>query len=319
MEITIKFKVVEIKNFIKGDLMNKTINKYNILEIKDIINETNNIKTFIFDWEMKKDRIPIPGQFVMVWNFLRKTDEKPMSISIIDIKNNKIGITIKKIGKFTENLHKMVVGDKLGIRGPYGNGFNSENIENKNILAIGGGVGMAPIACFTNYVREKFVDSAPNMNITPNKDVISNINTVSNIDVVCASVTKEELLFSEKLKNNSVNVFTCTDDGTCGFQGYATHRTIDLLKKKTYDMAIVCGPELMMKGIFDLLEANDIPAQYSMERYMKCAMGLCGQCCVDDTGWRICVEGPVFSNKDLKKIREFGKYHRNASGEKELY
>jgi dihydroorotate dehydrogenase electron transfer subunit len=276
--------------------MNKIINSYEILEIKKIISETDTIKTFIFNWEMKEDRIPIPGQFVMVWNFLGKSDEKPMSISIIDSENNKIGITIKKIGEFTEKLHNLSVGDKLGIRGPYGNGFNIENIENKKILAIGGGVGMAPVACFTSYMGQK-----------------------SNIDVVCASITKDELLFSEKLEDDNANVFTCTDDGTCGFEGYATHRTIDLLKSNSYDMAIVCGPELMMKGIFELLEDREIPSQYSMERYMKCAMGICGQCCVDNTGWRICVEGPVFSNKDLKEIKEFGKYHRNASGEKESY
>lgn len=254
--------------------MNKIINNYEILEIKKIISETDTIKTFIFNWEMKEGRIPIPGQFVMIWNFLGKSDEKPMSISIIDKENNKIGITIRKIGKFTENLHNLSIGDKLGIRGPYGNGFNIENIENKKILAIGGGVGMAPIACFTSYIGQK-----------------------SSIDVVCASITKDELLFSEKLEDDSANVFTCTDDGTCGFEGYATHRTIDLLESKSYDIAIVCGPELMMKGIFELLEDREIPSQYSMERYMKCAMGICGQCCVDNTGWRICVEGPVFSNK----------------------
>lgn len=133
---------------------------------------------------------------------------------------------------------------------------------------------MAPIACFTSYIGQK-----------------------SNIDVICASITKDELLFSEKLEDGSANIFTCTDDGTCGFEGYATHRTIDLLKSNSYDIAIVCGPELMMKGIFDLLEDREIPAQYSMERYMKCAMGICGQCCVDNTGWRICVEGPVFQIK----------------------
>jgi dihydroorotate dehydrogenase electron transfer subunit len=276
--------------------MNKSINDYEILEIKKIISETNTSKTFIFDWEMKKERIPIPGQFVMVWSFSKKFDEKPMSISIIDSENNKIGITVKNVGEFTENLHNLSVGDKIGIRGPYGNGFTVTDLENKNILAIGGGVGMAPIACFTDYVKEK-----------------------NNVDIVCASVTKDELLFLERLKNIGANIFTCTDDGTCGFEGYATHRTIDLLKNTSYDMAVVCGPELMMKGIFDLLEDHNIPAQYSMERYMKCAMGLCGQCCVDNTGWRICVEGPVFLNKDIKKIDEFSKYHRNAAGIKKEY
>jgi len=277
--------------------MNKLITNYEILEIKEIISETNTIKTFIFDWEMKGEKIPSPGQFVMVWSFTRKHDEKPMSISSIDRKNSKIGITVKKVGGFTEELHKLSVGDKLGIRGPYGNGFDVNGLENKNILAIGGGVGMAPIACFTSDAEEKKAD----------------------VDVVCASVTKNELLFQEKLDSEGANIFTCTDDGTCGFEGFATHRTIDLLKSKSYDMAVVCGPELMMKGIFDLLEDYGIPTQYSMERYMKCAMGICGQCCVDNTGWRICVEGPVFTNEELKQIGEFGKYHRDASGIKNSF
>ena len=277
--------------------MNKLITDYEILEIKEIISETNTVKTFIFDWEMKKDMIPIPGQFVMIWSFTDKPDEKPMSISIIDKINNKIGITVKKVGEFTEELHSLSVGDKLGIRGPYGNGFDVDDLKNKKILVIGGGVGMAPIACFTSYAKEKR----------------------ANIDIVCASITKDELLFPEELDGGGANVFTCTDDGTCGFEGFATHRTIDLLKSNSYDMAVVCGPELMMKGIFDFLEKHKIPAQYSMERYMKCAMGICGQCCVDNSGWRVCVEGPVFTNEDLKQIKEFGKYHRDASGIKNSF
>lgn len=287
--------------------MNKIINKYKILEIKKIISETNTIKTFIFDWDMEKEKIPLPGQFLMIWSFSKVFDEKPMSISIIDQKNNEIGITVKNVGNFTEHLHDLSVGDKLGIRGPYGNGFNIENLENKKILAIGGGVGMAPIACFTDYAKEKG----------------------SNIDIVCASVTKDELLFPKTTPNENdnnseyndknVNIFTCTDDGTCGFKGYATHRTIELINNNSYDMAVVCGPEIMMKGIYELLEDKNIDAEYSMERYMKCAMGICGQCCVDKKGWRICIEGPVFSNKDLREIEEFGKYHRNSSGIKENY
>ena len=272
--------------------MNKTINDYDILEIKEIISETDTIKTFIFDYEMEGERIPSPGQFVMIWNFRGEVGEKPMSISIIDIENNRIGITVKKVGNFTEKLHSLSVGDKLGIRGPYGRGFDFTEIENKDIIAIGGGVGMAPIAAFTYYAKEKG----------------------ANVDLVSASVTKDELLFEDKMEDSGINVFTCTDDGTCGFKGFATHRVIDLLKTNSYDMAVVCGPELMMKGIFDLLEEKSIPAQYSMERYMKCALGICGQCCLDTKGWRVCIEGPVFSYEELKQIDEFGKYHRDASG-----
>ena len=65
--------------------------------------------------------------------------------------------------------------------------------------------------------------------------------------------------------------------------------------------------------------ANNIPFEVSLERYMKCGIGICGSCCVDPTGWRMCVEGPVIDGEKLKKITEFGKYHRTASGKVEKY
>ena len=118
------------------------------------------------------------------------------------------------------------------------------------------------------------------------------------------------------MESLGATVHRCTDDGSFGFKGFATDCLNDLLKDSTYDYAFVCGPEIMMKGIFDILEESSIPAQYSLERYMKCALGVCGQCCVDSEGWRICVEGPVFENDKIKQITEFAKYRRDASGVK---
>lgn len=259
-----------------------------IVEIKEIIDETPSIKTFVFDWDMEKYGTPNPGEFLMVWNF---NNEKPMSISKIN--NNELAITVKNIGEFTNELHNLNAGDVLGIRGSYGNGFTYD-LKNKKILAIGGGVGMAPI-----------------------NSIATALANDNDVDVISAAVTGDELLFVDSLKNSGVNVYPCTDDGSVGFKGFATNLASELIKDTSYDMAFVCGPEIMMKGVFDILEDNNIPGEYSMERYMKCALGICGQCCVDNTGWRICVEGPVFSNKLLKEIDEFGKYHRDASGIKQ--
>lgn len=264
------------------------INEPKIVEITEITVETPTIKTFKFDWDMESLGCPNPGEFLMIWNF---KNEKPMSIS--QINDNEMSITVKNIGKFTSQLHELEVGDQIGVRGSYGNGFNN-SFEGKNILAIGGGVGMAPInAIATDLIKKG-----------------------NNVDVVAAAVNKEELLFVENLEKLGASVHPCTDDGSFGFKGFATDCTADLLKDATYDYAFVCGPEIMMKGIFDILEDASIPAQYSLERYMKCALGVCGQCCVDDEGWRICVEGPVFENDKIKLITEFGKYRRDASGVK---
>ena len=258
-----------------------------VLEIKDIIEETPTIKTFIFDWTMIGEKIPSPGQFVMVWNF---KNEKPMSIA--QINDDELAITVKNIGEFTSQLHDLKIGDKIGVRGSYGNGFNN-SFEDKKILAIGGGVGMAPINAIASDLVYK-----------------------NKVDVISAAQTKDELLYGEALEKIGVNVHYCTDDGSFGFKGFATNCLEHLLENTTYDYAFVCGPEIMMKGIFDILEASNIQGQYSLERYMKCALGVCGQCCVDSEGWRICVEGPVFEEDKIYKITEFAKYRKDASGVK---
>ena len=146
---------------------------------------------------------------------------------------------------------------------------------------------------------------------------LKRLRSGSMISVVPAAVTKEELLFMESLEKSGAKIHPCTDDGSFGFEGFATDCTVSLLEDNSYDFAFVCGPEIMMKGIYEILEDAGISAEYSLERYMKCALGICGQCCVDNTGWRICVEGPVFKNEKIEEISEFGKYRRNAAGIKQ--
>lgn len=263
------------------------INAPQIVEIKEVIEETPTIKTFRFDWDAEKYGRPNPGEFLMIWNF---SDEKPMSIS--NISKSELSITVKNIGPFTSQLHGLKAGDKIGVRGSYGNGFRTD-FKNKKLLIIGGGVGIAPVTALSD-------------------ELIKN----NNVDFIVAGVTKDELLFKDYLEKTAVNVYPCTDDGSFGFEGYASDCLGSLLEDSSYDYAFVCGPEIMMTGIFNILEDAEIPADYSLERYMKCALGVCGQCCVDNTGWRICVEGPVFDNEKIKLIDEFGKYRRDASGVK---
>ena len=91
-----------------------------VVEIKRIEEESPTVKTFIFDWKVNNEK---PGQFMMVWNF---KDEKPMSLSLIDVTRNEIGISIRNVGVFTGQIHKLKIGDKLGLRGPYGRGFDTK-------------------------------------------------------------------------------------------------------------------------------------------------------------------------------------------------
>jgi dihydroorotate dehydrogenase electron transfer subunit len=257
-----------------------------VVEIKEIMKETETVKTFIFDWKVKDE---LPGQFMMVWNF---EDEKPMSMSLIDPVNNEIGISLRNVGPFTEKVHQMEVGDKLGLRGPYGRGFE---IAGSRVLAVGGGIGMAPLAAFAEEASRRGVM----------------------VDLISAAATQDELLFMDRFKKSRTNLRPCTDDGTYGFCGFGTELAEEVLKNNKYDMLVSCGPEVMMKKLVDIVDKFEIAAQFSLERYMKCGIGICGQCCVDDVGWRICKEGPVFWRDELRLITEFGNYRRDAAGMKQ--
>jgi dihydroorotate dehydrogenase electron transfer subunit len=251
-----------------------------ITQIIENKKETKNIKTITF----KHSGEMLPGQFFMIW--IPKVDEIPMSVSYInkDIK----GFTYRKIGEATEALYNLKKGDKIGIKGPYGNGFK---INGKRILFVGGGTGIGML----NPAIEEAV----------NKKIKST--------VIIGVKNKEELFFEKRLKKLNVELYISTDDGSRGYKGFASDIAKDLINKNRYTSILTCGPETMMKKIFEL--SKSIPFQASMERYMKCGFGICGQCTIGD-GIRVCHEGPIFDGKTLKKIEDFGKFKKDASGRK---
>jgi dihydroorotate dehydrogenase electron transfer subunit len=248
-----------------------------ILEIKSVVNESKDVKTFFFDKKIKAE----PGQFLMVW--IPRLDEKPFAVSF----ENPLGITVEKVGPFTKEMLTMKRGDKIGIRGPYGNGFK---LKGKNICLISGGCGVIPLA----LLAEKF------------KKV--------KITAIVGANTKNDLFFVKRLKKHCSKVIVMTDDGSFGKKGFPTNSLKDLLKKVKFDYVYTCGPETMMKKVFEICESHKIECQASLERYMKCGFGLCGQCCIDDI--RICKDGPVLNSNQLRKLTEFGVFERNKSGKK---
>lgn len=259
-----------------------SMNVPEVLEIKRIVEESESVKTFIFSWDFRRE--VRPGQFVMVWDF---RDEKPMSVSLIDPVRSEIGISIRRVGEFTDRVHGLSEGDLLGIRGPYGRGFE---LMGRDLLLVGGGIGMAPLAALADEATARGM----------------------RVDALVAARTADELLFLDRLEAAGVNISTCTDDGSCGFKGFAHERLLTL--EENHDMAAVCGPEPMMFQVMRILDERSVPAQLSLERYMKCAVGICGQCCLDDTGFRVCAEGPVFWSQELSRVREFGRYRRDPAG-----
>jgi len=251
-----------------------------ISKIIESTTESKDIKTLLFHYP----EFMIPGQFFMIW--IPGVDEIPMSVSHID--NDVKGITFRKVGDATNALFKLKAGDKIGVRGPYGNGFK---IAGKKILFVGGGTGIAMLApAIEDAVRKK-------------------ISVTSVIGVK----TSSELFFEGILSQCGCKIHVSTDDGSKGYKGFASDITKDLLNAEKFTSVLACGPELMMKQLLNI--CRDIPFQASLERYMKCGIGLCGQCCIGE-GLRVCKDGPIFDGKTLRTIKEFGIYKRDATGRK---
>ena len=122
-----------------------------------------------------------------------------------------------------------------------------------------------------------------------------------------------ELFFEDRIKDCGAEIRISTDDGSKGYKGLASDLAKELLCKEKFTSVLTCGPEIMMKSLLGL--CSDISFQASLERYMKCGVGICSQCCIGQ-GLRVCVEGPVFDGETLKNIEEFGLYRRDASGRK---
>jgi len=242
--------------------------------------ETTDITTITFQYPGPMN----PGQFFMIW--VPGVDEIPMSVS--SISPTQKAITFRDIGEATHALSQLNTGDLIGVRGPYGNGFS---ITGKHPLFVGGGTGIAMLAPAVEQAYKKTITST----------------------VILGAQSKNQLFFEDCFKKYGATVLLCTDDGSAGFKGFASELAKEILKKQRIDAVYTCGPEQMMKAI--LSSCTTIPFQASLERYMKCAVGLCGQCCIGN-GLRVCADGPIFDGTTLKKVKDFGVYHRDAAGRK---
>ncbi len=253
--------------------------------------ENENVKTFYIQGNLKAQA----GQFVMLW--LPGIDQKPFSIS--DCDDNQFALTIFKRGPLTDKLFTLNVNDKVGITGPFGTSFSLK--LDTNYFMVAGGYGAAPL-----YFLSKKLQS---------------LN--SHVDFFLGARSEKQLLFLDKIKSlSNIDLHLATDDGSVGEKGFVTEQLAKMLtmtNNKSKILVCTCGPELMEKKVLDLCNQHEVDAQISIERYMKCGFGVCGQCCVDPIGICMCTNGPVVGKIIANQITEFGKYHRDKSGAKIFY
>lgn len=229
-----------------------------------------------------------PGQFFEV--SIPKFGEAPISVS--GIGDGTVDLTIRKVGRVTDEIFENYVGDTLFLRGPYGNGFDIENYKGQEILLVAGGTGLSPVKGIVDYFSK-------------------NPQNCKSFTLLVGFKSPADMLFKEDFKawEKNINVILTVDypdefyDGNCGL---VTQFIPDILVKNLDKaVGIVVGPPIMMKCTISDLLAKGFKEEnlwISQERKMCCGLGKCGHCKIDDT--YICLDGPVFNYTKGKFLKD---------------
>ncbi len=255
--------------------------------VEDIIIETPTIKTFVL--RPKEDFQFSTGQFIELT--LPGIGEAPFTPSSDPNVKDKIDVTIMNVGRVTSLLHLVSKNIPLGIRGPYGKGYPLDKFEGKDILIVGGGVGLAPLRSLLF-------------------SLFSQIDKYNKIVLRYGARTPQDLMYKNALpewaKLKKVDMVTTVDVGDAKWKGNVGLVTTILkglpinLKKA---VSVVCGPPIMMKFVtLKLLDLGFKPQDIylSMEKNMSCGLGKCGHCRIGK--YYACKDGPVFTYEQLKDI-----------------
>jgi len=249
-------------------------------QIRGVREETPTVKTFM----IKDSGAPVgnPGQFMMVW--VPGSGEIPLAVSAKS--NETIQLTVKRRGDTSESLHELGPGDEIGLRGPFGNGFSAPS--GSSCLLVAGGYGIAPLRHLYRSAGDK-----------------------DELYVIAGAAAAEELLFLDELSP----IHVATEDGSSGRRGDVIEPTRETLENKSIDRIYTAGPEKMLQEIYTICQERGVDMEASLERVMKCGVGICGSCLID--GFRVCQDGPVADLQKLSQLEEFGEWERTFSGKRE--
>ena len=260
-----------------------------LCKVTKIVDETPDVKTFfVSTLDGKKPFTPMPGQLGMF--SLINIGEGMFSIASQG--ENHLEISIKRCGLLTDALHEIQVGQTVGIRGPYGNGFPIEQFKGKDMLYIGGGIGLAPVGSLIRYSFEHREDFGK-------IDVLYGARSYDDL-------VYKDLLFNEWPKQKDTQIHVTIDGpdprwtGNVGFVPSFLEQVNPDPKGK---IVVLCGPPIMIKFCLQSLDKmgyTDDQVITTLEMRMKCGIGKCGRCNIGSHF--ICLDGPVFSVAELKTM-----------------
>ena len=263
--------------------------------VLEVIDETPTVRTLVVsDDGLHAAR---PGQFAMVW--VPGRGELPMSVMIAPGDGaGTAAFTVRRHGPSSTGLYETPVGGLVGVRGPFGNSFSPCA---GRALLVGGGTGMVPL------VR-----------------LLARSRPAGGATVVIGARTAGEVFFdrlaADLLRGVDHEVIVATEDGTAGRRGFATDVARELCEGRgagAFDRAYTCGPEIMMAKAVAIANERGLPVEASVERVMKCGVGMCGSCCMGAE--LVCADGTVFDGLRLAANPDFGRSYRSKCGAAEPY
>lgn len=258
-----------------------------MMEVFAIKDETPDVKTFYVRHEQGLPFNVMPGQLAMV--SMVPAGEGMFSVSWQEEQEH-FQFAIRRVGLMTDEMHSISIGQKIGVRGPYGNGFPVEACKGKDMLFIGGGIGLAPLRSFIKHCF-KYRDD------------------YGKIQVIYGARSAVDLCFKEELfelwpKMKDTEVYVTIDkpeEGWEGQVGLVPNYLTEINPAPQGRIAVTCGPPIMIKYTIEALEKmgyEDDQIITTLEMRMKCGIGKCGRCNIGSEF--ICLDGPVF---DLAKLR----------------
>ena len=260
-------------------------------KVEEIVIENSQINTFVLaftDREINEAFRHQPGQFMMV--SMPHCGEAPISISSPPTRPGTIHLSVRRAGKVTTAMHGLRVGDTLGLRGPYGRPFPMDRFEERDLLFVAGGIGLAPLRGVVNACldhRDRF----------------------GSLTVLYGSRTPSDLAFRTDLAQWRQQGVECrltvdvAEAGWDGAVGLVPALLDDLAPELPRSVALLCGPPLMFRAVLNRLTAMgfaDEQVLTTMERHMKCGIGICRHCHMD--GKLACMDGPVFNLAELRQL-----------------
>ena len=232
-----------------------------------------------------------PGQFIEI--SVMGIGEAPISISSSPTKKDGFQLAVRQVGRLTGALHRLTAGSHVGIRGPFGTNFPIEEAKGKDLLFVGGGIGLVPLRSFINYV-------------------LDNRDDYGRVIILFGSRNPAERLFRDELdewtKRDDIEFLESVDRADDSWKGNVGVITTLFPKFEFEPDRTVCtivGPPVMYKFVLLELEQRNVPHEnmfLSLERRMKCGVGKCGHCQIQDL--YACKDGPVFRYSDISDYRE---------------